>query len=238
MNTFQNSYFHIFFACLNAALLISGCASTPTGSRIDNVPMYGQPEIVRPDFLQQADEQFIREAVAGFGTREKASDIWWAQAEEFMAQNNLDFAMRRYNQSWLLNQNNFKAYWGFARVLLERGAIEPALVHLEKAMTLCADNFQRPALLTDAGSAYSNKANRLVLKDRDDLFRKADSLFEQAVKIDSSYGNAYKRWTISLYHQEKYGEAWIKIAEAKMRPDANIPPAFLRALESKMPGPK
>ena len=123
MNTFQNSYFHIFFACLNAALLISGCASTPTGSRIDNVPMYGQPEIVRPDFLQQADEQFIREAVAGFGTREKASDIWWAQAEEFMAQNNLDFAMRRYNQSWLLNQNNFKAYWGFARVLLEQGAI-------------------------------------------------------------------------------------------------------------------
>ena len=104
-------------------------------------------------------------------------------------------------------------------------------------MILCADNFQRPALLSDAGSAYSNKANRLVLKDRDDLFQKADSFFEQAVKIDSSYGNAYKRWAISLYHQEKYSEAWMKIAEARRRPDANIPPAFLRALQSKMPEP-
>ena len=237
MNTFPNSCCRIFFAYLCATLLISGCATTPAGPRIDNVPMYGQPQIVRPDFLRQADEQFIREAVAGFGTREKASDIWWAQAEAFMAQNNLDFAMRRYNQAWLLNQNNFKAYWGFARVLLAQGAIEPAFVHLEKAMILCADNFQRPALLSDAGSAYSNKASSLVLKDRDDLFQKADSFFEQALKIDSSYGNAYKRWAISLYHQEKYSEAWIKIAEARRRPDANIPPAFLRALKSKMPEP-
>ena len=200
--------------------------------------MYGQPDIVRPEILRQADDQFIKEAVAGFGTRERASDIWWKQAEEFMSQNNLDFAMRRYNQSWLLNQNNFKPYWGFARVLLERGEVGPAFVHLEKAMSLCADDYQRPALLTDVGSAYSTNANRSVLKDRDDLFRKANSLFEQAVKIDPNYGNAYKRWAISLYRQEKYVEAWTKVAEARKRPDVSIPAAFIKSLESKMPEPK
>ena len=200
--------------------------------------MYGQPDIVRPEFLLQLDEQFIREAVASFGTRERASDIWWAQAEEFMTQDNLDFAMRRYNQSWLLNKNDFKPYWGFARVLLERGEVESAFVQLEKAMSLCADDFQRPALLTDAGSAYSRKASGSALKDKDFLFRKADSLFEQAVKLDSSYGNAYKRWAISLYRQEKYSEAWTKVAEARKRPNTSIPPAFLKSLESKMPEPK
>ena len=200
--------------------------------------MYGQPDIVRPEFLLQLDEQFIREAVAGFGTREKASDIWWAQAEKFMAQDDLDFAMRRYNQSWLLNKNNFKPYWGFARVLLERGEVEPAFVQLDKAMSLCTDDFQRPALLTDIGSAYSRKASSSALKDRDALFRKADALFEQAVKLDPNYGNAYKLWAISLYRQEKYSGAWIKVAEARKRPNPSIPPAFLKSLESKMLEPK
>ena len=34
---------------------------------------------------------------------------------------NLDFAMRRYNQAWLLNPSGFKPYWGIARVLMESG---------------------------------------------------------------------------------------------------------------------
>jgi hypothetical protein len=65
--------------------------------------MYGQPEIPRPDFLKKADEVFIKQAVAGLGSREKASEAWWLEGEKYMAQGNLDFAMRRYNQSWLLN---------------------------------------------------------------------------------------------------------------------------------------
>jgi hypothetical protein len=45
-------------------------------NRIDNIPMYGQPEIPRPDFLKKADEDFIKQAVAGLGSREKASEAW------------------------------------------------------------------------------------------------------------------------------------------------------------------
>jgi len=221
-----------------AILVISACASVPTGQRIDSIPMYGQPEIARPDFLLKLDQQFIREVVAGIGTRENASEMWWAQAEKFMAQENLDLAMRRYNQSWLLNPNNFKAYWGFGRVLLERGETDLAIVQLEKAIALCTDDFQRPALLTDTGSAYLAKANNFVGEEKREFFRKADSLFEQALKIDPGYGNAYKRWAISLHRQEKYSEAWIKVAEARKQPDLTISPKFLKALESIMPEPK
>src|SRR4029450_7180882 len=80
-------------------------APPSSGTRIDNIPMYGQPEIVRPDSLKQADEDFVAKVVAGFGSREKASEAWYTQADEFMRQGNLDLAMRRYNQSWLLNPN-------------------------------------------------------------------------------------------------------------------------------------
>lgn len=238
MNPLLSSFAHSFLVYAVAILLLFGCASTPPSQRIDNVPMYGQPGILRPDFLRQADEQFIREATAGFGERGKASDIWWAQGEEFFAQNNMDFAMRRYNQSWLLNPSNFKAYWGFARVLLERNDIEAALMNLETAISLCKDNFQRPALLTDAGSAYSKKADRLALDARRDLFRKADSFFEQALKVDPNYGNAYKRWAMSLHRQERYLESWAKVEEARKHPDVIFPSAFLKSLESKLPEAK
>lgn len=91
---------------------LSGCATGSSEQRIDNIAMYGQPEIARPDFLKKADEDFIKQATSGFGSREAASKAWFAEAEKFMSQRNLDFAMRRYNQSWLLNPNNYQPYWG------------------------------------------------------------------------------------------------------------------------------
>lgn len=96
-------------------IAVSGCATGPTEQRIDNIPMYGQPEIPRPDFLKKADEDFIKQATSAIGSREAASKAWYAEAERFMSQGNLDFAMRRYNQSWLLDPNNYQPYWGFAR---------------------------------------------------------------------------------------------------------------------------
>jgi tetratricopeptide (TPR) repeat protein len=218
--------------------MLSGCVHAPSALRIDNFPMYGQPEIIRSESMLKLDEQFIQDAIAGIGTREAASDTWWAQAEVFMARGNLDFAMRRYNQSWLLNKQSFKPYWGFARVLLERGEVVSAIAQLEKAISLCTDDFQRPALLADAGSAYSIQAFSAAVKDRALLYGKADAMFEQAVKLDPSYGNAYKQWALSLYRQENYREAWLKVAEARKRRDTTISPVFLKSLENKMPEPK
>ena len=227
-----------FVAWLFVLLIFSGCATAPTGQRIDNVPMYGQPEIVRPEFLLKADQDFIAQAVAGFGTREKASDMWWRQAEEFMSKNNLDYAMRRYNQSWLLNQNNFKPYWGFGRVMLEWGDMDKSLFHFEKAIALCNDDYQRPALLTDVGTAYVAKARRTTLIEGEALYQRADSLFEQAIRSDPKYGNVYKRWAMKWFYQEKYVEAWKMVFEARKLPDTIISPAFLKDLERKMPEPK
>src|SRR5215470_10767765 len=49
-----------------ALVVVSGCATIPDEQRIDNIPMYGQPAIPRPDFAKRADETFIKEAAAGF----------------------------------------------------------------------------------------------------------------------------------------------------------------------------
>jgi Flp pilus assembly protein TadD len=214
--------------------------ATADEQRIDNVPMYGQPTIPRPDFLKKADEDFIKEASEGLGSREAASKAWYAQAEQFVAKGDLDFAMRRYNQSWLLNPNNYQPYWGFGRVMLQRGKVDEAIQYLEKSKQLADDPFQKTALLADLGSAYSAQAENTPSdkgQDRARLFSLANQNFSESTTLDPTYGNSWRRWAISLYEQDNFAGAWEKVKQARVQNARPFSPAFLRALEQKLQEP-
>lgn len=229
------------FACLFLALYLSGCATVPAEKRIDNIPMYGQPGIPRPDVLKKADQDFIEQASSGFGgSREKASKAWYAEADRYMSQGNLDYAMRRYNQSWLLNPNNYQPYWGFGRVSLERNKLDEAIEHLEKAVKLCDDNYQKVALLSDAGTAYSYKAESIpedMQTERNRYFQKANNYFKESTTLDPSYANSWKRWAHSLFREGNFSESWVKIKKAKSL-GATGTEIFVSNLTKKMPEPK
>ncbi|MDR2853036.1 MAG: hypothetical protein LBV61_08320 [Burkholderiaceae bacterium] len=210
--------------------------------RIDDIPMYGQPAIPRPENLKKADEDFINEAVAGLGTREAASKAWFAQGEEFLQKRNLDFAMRRYNQAWLLNPNNYQPYWGFGRVMLERGKFDEAIDYLERSKALIDDQYQRIGLIVDLGTAYSVKAEAVSKTNAADegarFFALANHTYNEALSLDPKYGNGWWRWAMSLYEQGDYAQAWEKVQQARAQNARPFPPAFLRALEQKMPEPR
>ena len=233
----RKSSLYIAAACVVAAFL-SGCATT-TGPRIDNVPMYGQPALERPEALKRADEDFIKQASGGFGSREKASLAWWMQGEKYMQEGNLDYAMRRYNQSWLLNPDSFRPYWGFGRVLLQQGQVDEAIKYLEKANLLVDDEYQKVALLSDTGSACSVKANTSAdgSSERTKYFSLANRYFEESTKLDSTYANSWRSWARSLYFEGRYAEAWQKVSAARAR-GAQLPSKFIKALEEKMPEPQ
>lgn len=220
--------------------VIAGCATVP-GDRIDNIPMYGQPSIPRPEILKLADDAFIVSASAGLGSRENASKAWAAQGDRFMGEGNFDFAMRRYNQSWLLNPNNFQPYWGFGRVLLEFGKLDEALEHFETANKLVDDPFQKVALLADTATAYSTKGSRTSVdntNERSKYFALANQHYEESVRLDASYPNSWRSWARSLYFEGRYAEAWDRVKKAKALNAPAFPPAFIRALEEKFPEPK
>jgi tetratricopeptide (TPR) repeat protein len=212
-------------------VILAGCA-TNTEKRIDNLPMYGQPEIERPPFLKKADADFIAKASGGLGTREEASKIFHAQAERFMAKGNLDFAMRRYNQSWLLNPDNYQPYWGFARVLIQQGQLDDGIQYLEKAEKLVDDRYQKVALLTDLASAYSYKG-----QSTPNYFDKANKKFSESVALDPTYPNSWRGWAYSLYEQGHYVDAWKKVLKAESLNARPFPPAFITELTSKSPRP-
>jgi tetratricopeptide (TPR) repeat protein len=206
--------------------------------RIDNVPMYGQPQILGSEELKIQDKRFITEAVAGLGSREVASNVWWKQGEEFLSQRNLDMAMRRYNQAWLLNPNSFKPYWGFARILLEGDKLVDAIAQFDRAVALVDDRREEPALLTDAASARTYLAkNQMSADERRVVFSEAAALYKRAIQADPDYGNAYKRYAMCLYSQGDYETAWSMVREARKRQGVIIPPSFLEALRKAIPEP-
>ncbi len=140
---------HILFVIL-AAIGLAACSTPPGPPRIDNLPMYGAPEIPRPTQLKQADERFVRNAAAGFGgDRRLASIAWTDQADHFFADGNFDYAMRRYNEAWLLDETNYEVFLGFSRVMAHSGDIDAAIAHLQKAIDLCTVADQRPLLIAE-----------------------------------------------------------------------------------------
>jgi tetratricopeptide (TPR) repeat protein len=208
--------------------------------RIDNIPMYGQPAIPRPDLLKKADEDFIKQASEGIGSREAASKAWFTEAEKFFARGDLDLAMRRYNQSWLLNPNNYQPYWGFGRVMLQRGKFDEGIQYLEKSKELVDDPYQKVALLADLGSAYSAKAGQTPTnqgQERERLFSLANQSFTESTTLDPTYGNSWRRWAMSLYEQGDFAGAWEKVKLAQAQNARPFPPAFLRALNQALPEP-
>jgi len=224
---------------LLSLVLLSSCAS-PGGMRIDNYPMYGQPEISRPDFLQKADEDFINKVGTEFGDRKKASTMWWQQGDKFANEGNLDYAMRRYNQSWLLDPENYQPYWGFARVKTATREYEEAFKYFKKANELIDDPYQKPALLTDTALGYHNKANSLDknnTQERDKYFTLANSKFEESTKLDPTYPNAWAAWAHSLYFQDNYKESWVKVKKALELDASLVSDTLLQNLKNKMPEP-
>ena len=228
----------LLFATLAA---FAGCATIPDEQRIDNLPMYGQPGLPRPKFAQRADEEFIKQAAAGFGgNREAASKAWAMQAENYMRAGNLHYAMRRYNQSWLLNPNSYLPYWGFGRVMVARRKLEQAVEYFEKAKQVIDEPYQKPALLTDTGTAYSYLAESLPsdrTEEKAKYFKVANEHFQDATALDPSYATGWKYWAFALFRETRYADAWDKVKQTRAR-GGEFTKAFITDLEQKMPEPK
>lgn len=223
---------------------LPGCETVPSKPRIDNLPMYGQPDIQRPDFLKKADEDFVRSASNAFGgSRTDASKAWAAEAETFLQKGNLDYAMRRYNQAWLLDPENYKAYWGFGRIALEKDQFDPAIGFFEKAIRLCHDTTQMPALLSDAATGYSFKAAYLPqaqTQERARFFAKANETFDRSTKLSPKRIAGWRRWALSLFREGDYTVSMEK-AEVALSLDENAFaqfPQFLDTLREKLAGTK
>lgn len=146
-----------FLPYIIVVFILSTCAyskESNTGTlQINLIPMYGHPNIEKTPFQKSADKAFIETVTTDFGSRENASmqsaGIAW---RSYMA-GDYSTAMRRFNQSWLLNPNNYLAHWGFALLLFDEGKTDEAAVHYNKALATIDNIEDKPRLLADAARA-------------------------------------------------------------------------------------
>lgn len=231
---------------LALACWLSGCflavdVAKGQSDSAGNLPMFGQPKIVRPENSKKADEAFIRDSTLRFGSRQAGSDALATQGWAAVRAKQDDLAMQHFNQAWLLNPKNYRVFWGFGAVMSGRGRLAEALEHLEKARELIDDPMQRVPLLCDLGTVYSEYAARLPANrelERAQHFVMANSRFTESLENDPKYAMSWREWAMSLYEQERYSEAWIKVQRARELRAEPFPPEFLKKLSTKMPEPK
>jgi len=197
--------------------------------------MYGQPAIPRPEFLKKADADFIAKASSGFGgDRRVASKAWTEQASRFLSERNLDYAMRRLDQAWLLDDTNYEVYWGFGRAMVESDHFDDGVRYIKQAIELCQDEVQLPAVYSDLGVAYSYLADAKPQEqssERAGAFLAANEAFAKSVGLDPKYGNAWRRWSISLAMEGNYSEAAERATRAKELGAQPLPPSVLQRIE-------
>jgi tetratricopeptide (TPR) repeat protein len=214
----------------------AGPSATDSGSRVDEVPMYGGMSRAAVPELRAGDDKFIADASRQFGGRDKAAAAWIDQGFALYRQDKLGLAMRRFNQAWLLDPKNPGAFHGFSAVLYDRGDNCGAMEMAERALQLelnTADFLADAALLL---SLCAIDPKRPAGRDRMSLIKRSDDLFDKAssAKVNSAY--VYDKWWQALYWRGNYRGAWEKVA--RMRAAGGVPhESYLRELRTKMAEP-
>ena len=205
-------------------------------SPINLIPMYGYPEIEKPERLKKVDEAFIATVVKDFGTRERASIAMAYYGWESFRKGDLEMAMRRFNQSWLLNQKSYLPHWGFGSVLSAQGKPKESIIHFEESLRLIDEDGEKARLLNDTARAYTVLGSQAKdSKKAEMLFEKANKLHAESERLDPQFGSNYRTWGISLYLEGKHKMAWEKIKKARALKADPLPPKMIKTLNEEMP---
>ena len=229
------------------AIMLSACAF-PYRSIIDTdnnpinlIPMYGHPKIEKTEDQKKADDHFIKTVSGNSGSREKASKEFAAEGWRYRQKGDSDNSMRRFNQSWLLDPDYYMPYWGFGALLLAQGKAAEAAPHFDKALSLIDDDREKPRLLVNSARAYAFQGIDMTTTDKvksNEFFEKANSLFNEALKLDPKYGNAYRVGAFIYYCQGNYKKAWGLVKRSRALDSYDFDPKFIEALSMEMSEPK
>lgn len=210
----------------NAFLYSSAHAQTP-----DQQPKYGRTS--GDSALSAGDEKFLTETDARFqGDRNKASAEFASRGWTALRQGKGEEAMRRFNQAWLLQNNNGNALWGMGQIEANRGNASESLKLFGEANRMIG--FEQD-FAVDYARALSLAGVKLGDKKLlDEAFKRFAQLQMRAPKNTLNLQN----WAIALYYTGQYATAWDKIKAAQATPHgAEVDKKFIADLQRKMPRP-
>ena len=204
---------------------------------IDQAPMYGGMDRNAVPELKGADERLISDTTKHYGSRQKASAAFIGNGFAYYQRDDLENAMRRFNQAWLLDPDNPEAYWGFASVLMDRGKHCDAMGMIDRALSLTPPTYQ--GFYPDAGRivtlcAASDKT--LSAEAKTQLFARSDAFYKEAENAEPNKAYLYSSWATAYYWRDQYAEAWSMVKKSQAL-GGHLPEKFMSMLRAKMAEP-
>ena len=141
----------VFICSMVAALIICAAATPPCIEGINLLPMYGRVKKC-PEQLA-ADKKLIEDSERMYNSRQQAAAAFVGRAWQHYNANQLESAMRRFNQAWLLDSTNAELSWGFANILGKQGQDAKSLPFFRLAI---ARNPTEANVWESASSSYAN----------------------------------------------------------------------------------
>lgn len=160
-------------------------------------------------------------------------------------------AMKRFNQAWLQNPQNYEAYWGFG-IIRGMQAESSDKSKTEKYLNESADFFLKaikcevPANLVNRlhldlansynglGVFYQHEKKQAMSED---FFNKAKTILVKITKEEPENGRAFFLLSANYFYSGKYDEAK-KQAETAENKHFKLPEAFVRELAEKVTAEK
>lgn len=194
-------------------------------NQIDQLPMYGGFDRQSVPLLKKADNELISGVTQAFGSREKASQAFFEQGVRFYRVNNLNKAMKRFNQAWLINTNNAEVFWGFAMIAHDRRNFCEAKQLIDKALLL---GLKKAFTYADAGRIYTLCAvsNRsLSTEQKNNLLKQSEGFYQKAFRLSPKNDYIYGSLASAYYWQGHYNKAKKMIEKQRAiggTPDAKL----------------
>lgn len=210
---------------------------------VNLIPMYGAPADLKTDDQKKADEVFIQTVVKSCGSRQKGAIVFSGEGGNYLAAGDVDTAMRRFNQCWLLDPESFLSYWGFGKIYMKTFMLNKAIPYYERSLSLIDSNqfaeleSYKPLLLTDAAIAYS-LASIFDKSKAADFQVKSCDLLRKVVAHYPNYSPAYKVWIDVYMDKKEYAKAWEVVKKARVAGVKDLNKELIEALSQKMPEPQ
>jgi tetratricopeptide (TPR) repeat protein len=148
--------------------------------------------------------------------------------------------MLRYNQAWLLDNNNYLVYWGFGEIQAFLNKLDESVEFMRRALELCDDTYQLTGLCADFAAILAAKARSLPPgqdAERSALLKEAETLIEKGIQLNPDWGANWRAWCIILTLQEKYAEAAEKLSKARQLGARALPDDIAQKLATAIQPP-
>ena len=213
-----------------APVVVGSLAAAPPAPPARLRPLFGGLSMAQATQLLGAAR--LNDVARSFASRAEASAFFARKGFEYLAENQPDTAVYRFNLAWLLNPQNADAYHGLAVLASASPATaDAALPLLSQALVLAPAD---ASILADLGTAY---LNRYALSKKKKDLSAAAGFLQRALTAGPNSAAAWQGTARVRYYQEDYAAAWEAVRKVQALNMTSLDFGFLTELMAKQPDP-